>query len=63
MAGQNWWSYQIIGRLLAGGGFGEGNHELLSYLIFNPDYAGEQIERGQTHAIAAWDRGWQIGPP
>ena len=60
---KTWWSYQIIGRLLAGGGFGEGNHELLSYLLFNADYARAQIDRGQTHALTAWNRGWQVGPP
>lgn len=47
----------IIGRLLAGGGFCEGNHELLSYMLSNPDYAVNKSSVAKPppppHGIAA----------
>lgn len=45
-----------IDRLLAAGGDGPGRDELLSLVLFDPDYAAAQIERGRAHARAVMAR-------
>lgn len=41
---------------LAGVGGGAGNSELLSYLLFDPRFAQQQIELGRSDGKAAVDR-------
>jgi NTE family protein len=45
--------YGFVRSLFAGFGTGVGNDELLSYLLFNPDFAAQQIELGKQHARKA----------
>jgi NTE family protein len=50
--------FWLMNRVL-GGGEGLGNHELLSYLLFDPDYFNAQFELGRRHAAEALAAGWQ----
>lgn len=45
--------YEIIRRAIAGLGRGAGNDEILSYLLFNREYAEEQIKLGREAAQRA----------
>lgn len=48
-----------LDRLLRGIGDGAGRRELLSYLFFDEDYFGAQIERGRVAAELSLANGWQ----
>jgi hypothetical protein len=45
--------YAGVRRLIAGLGRGVGNDELLSYLLFDREFAKQQIKLGREHARAA----------
>jgi hypothetical protein len=47
-------TYWLLLWLLSGVGRGAGNNELLSYLLFHPDYFREQFARGEADAHVAW---------
>ena len=38
------------------GGTGEGAHDFLSYLLFDPEYTGLLMELGYEDTIAGWGR-------
>jgi hypothetical protein len=51
----------ILGRLL--GGVSESHGELLSYLMFTPEFTSALIEQGERDASAWLDRDWgEDGP-
>lgn len=47
--------YQALRRAYAGLGRGPGNDELLSYLLFDPEFATRQVARGREDARAAFN--------
>ena len=51
--------YWAIGHLLDSLGGGSGRDELLSLILFNRQYAQQQVDRGREHAKAALAAGWQ----
>ena len=56
-------SYWPLGRLLDATGDGVGRNELLSLLLFDPDFAAAQIELGRRDARKALAQPWHVGPP
>jgi NTE family protein len=56
-------AYWAIGRLLDALGDGTGRDELLSLILFDPDYAAAQIELGREHAEQALAGDWRLDPP
>ena len=51
--------YWAIGRLLDSLGGGSGRDELLSLILFNRQYARQQVDLGREHAKAALAAGWR----
>jgi NTE family protein len=56
-------AYWAIGRLLDVLGDGPGRDELLSLILFDPDYATAQVKLGREHAEQALATGWRLDPP
>jgi NTE family protein len=56
-------TYWVIGRLLDILGEGPGRDELLSLILFDPDYATAQIKMGRERAEQALALGWRLNPP
>jgi NTE family protein len=56
-------SYWPLGRLLDAAGGGVGRNELLSLLLFDPDFATAQVELGRRDARKALSQPWLVGAP
>jgi hypothetical protein len=52
-----------IGRMLDALGDGVGRDELLSLILFDGEYARQQVELGRRRAEEALADGWRFGPP
>ncbi|MHC1558924.1 patatin-like phospholipase family protein [Actinomycetospora sp. C-140] len=52
-----------VGRLLDALGDGLGRDELLSHILFDGEYAKQQVELGRSHAVQSLAAGWRYDPP
>ncbi|MGD9527230.1 patatin-like phospholipase family protein [Pseudonocardia sp.] len=56
-------AFWAIGRILDVLGDGPGRDELLSLVLFDPEYAEQQLTLGRVHAQQALAAGWRLDPP